>query len=287
MSPQPLVSIVVPVWQPRLDWLRPAVESALGQAEVEVEVLVVDDGCATPVRDLLGIADARLHVIRVAHGGVARARNAGLAAARGRYVRFLDADDVLERGSTARLLRLCGEDEQVVAYGATVMCDEELRPRRTVVSTLQGRILREALLGRFEVWIISMLFPRAVVDATGPFDTSFDHAADGDFVLRALEHADVRGEERVASFYRRHRGSATGDVAAGEAGLQLMLDRYFERHETERGTRLERQARAWVYLAAARGYRAHGQRRRALDRALRALRRDPGRVLPHLARGLR
>jgi glycosyltransferase involved in cell wall biosynthesis len=281
------VSIVVPVWKPRLDWLRAAVSSALTQADVSVEVVVVDDGCAVPIRDVLGISDSRLHLLRVAHGGVSRARNAGLDVARGRFIRFLDSDDVLERESTARLRRLCGEDDRVVAYGATTMCDEELRPRRTVVCTLQGRVLRDALLGRFEVRIPSMLFPRVVVDAAGPFDPSFTNAQDGDFVLRVLEHADVRGEDRVATFYRRHRGSATGDVAAGEAGLHRMLDRYFDRHENERGTLLERRARAWVYLASARGYRAHGRRRKAIDRALRALTRDPRRVLPHLARGLR
>jgi glycosyltransferase involved in cell wall biosynthesis len=281
------VSIVVPVWESRLDWLRAAVSSALAQADVSVEVVVVDDGCAVPIRDVLGISDARLRLLRVPHGGVSRARNAGLDVARGRFVRFLDADDVLERGSTARLRRLCGEDDSVVAYGATAMCDQELRPRRTVVCTLQGRVLQDALLGRFEVRICSMLFPRGVIDAAGPFDPSFAVAEDGDFVLRVLEHADVRGEGKVATFYRRHHGSATGDVSAGETGLHRMLDRYFERHESERGTLLERRARAWVYLAAARGYRAHGRRRQAIDRALRALTRDPWLVLPHLARGLR
>jgi len=282
-----MVSIVVPVWESRLDWLRAAVSSALAQADVSVEVVVVDDGCAVPIHEVLGIADARLRVLRVPHGGVSRARNAGLDAARGAFFRFLDADDVLERGSTARLRRLCGDDDRVVAYGATTMCDEELRPRRTVACALQGRVLRDALLGRFEVRIPSMLFPRVVVDAAGHFDPSFANAQDGDFVLRVLEHADVRGEAKVATFYRRHRGSATGDVAAGEAGLHHMLDRYFERHESERGTLLERRARAWVYLASARGYRAHGRRRQAIDRALRGLTRDPWRVLPHLARGLR
>ena len=127
------MSIVVPVWESRLDWLRAAVSSALAQADVSVEVVVVDDGCAVPIRDVLGISDARLRLLRVPHGGVSRARNAGLDVARGRFVRFLDADDVLERGSTARLRRLCGEDDSVVAYGATAMCDPELRPRRTVV----------------------------------------------------------------------------------------------------------------------------------------------------------
>ena len=43
----------MPVWQPRQDWLRPAVETALAQRDCPVELIVVDDGCPTPVADLL------------------------------------------------------------------------------------------------------------------------------------------------------------------------------------------------------------------------------------------
>jgi glycosyltransferase involved in cell wall biosynthesis len=283
----PLVSVIVPAWRPRADWLRTAVESAVGQRGVDVEVVVVDDGSPEPVAPALEGVDGRVRTIRVPHGGVARARNAGLVAAAGRVVRFLDADDALEAGSTARLLRLLDGRDDVIAYGATVMCEESLAPRRTVASTLEGDVLRAAVLGRFDVRIVSLLFPRRVVDLAGPFDPSLPRAEDGDFVLRALEHAEVRGETLPASFYRRHGASATADVAAGEAGLLGMLDRYFERHPEERGTALERRARASVYLAVARGYRAHGRRREAVDRALRALTRDPRRTVPALARGLR
>jgi glycosyltransferase involved in cell wall biosynthesis len=272
--------VIVPVWNPRPGWLREAVESALSQARSDVEVIVVDDGCPDPVGRLLdSLDDPRLRVLRIEHGGVARARNAGLAVARGRFVRFLDADDVLERGSTARLVSLASGRNDVISYGATVLCDPDLRPRRTVVCTLEGDVLDEALVGRFTVRLPAMLFPRQVVDAAGTFDPSFELSEDGDWLLRALVHAGVRGETETAVFYRRHGDSVTAtasaDVARGEAGLRLMIERHFARHPTLRGSRLHRRAHAWVDVVAAQAWAAQGDYLGAARRIASAFRHHP------------
>lgn len=73
-----------------------ALPSALGQQEVELEVIVVDDGSydETPEK-LAKLVDTRLHVIRhETNRGVAAARNSGIAAARGEWIAFLDDDDL-------------------------------------------------------------------------------------------------------------------------------------------------------------------------------------------------
>src|SRR2546425_555170 len=83
-----------------------------------------------------------MRVIRVAHGGISHARNAGIAEATGEHFRFIDADDVLEPWSTARLVRLAGaEPGGALAYGATLNCDEELRPLEAMRSDLEGWIV--------------------------------------------------------------------------------------------------------------------------------------------------
>ncbi len=71
-----------------------AVESALAQTLQAIEVIVVDDASAEPLR--LARADTRLQIIRrTSSTGVCAARNAGLSVARGRWVTFLDDDDEL------------------------------------------------------------------------------------------------------------------------------------------------------------------------------------------------
>jgi glycosyltransferase involved in cell wall biosynthesis len=280
----PLVSIVLPAWNPRKDWLHQSVASVLDQEGCELELLVVDDGSDTPVSELLeGIDDQRLRVVRVEHGGAAHARNEGIRCARGEFVRFADADDALEPGSTRRLVALAADGS--IAYGTTLVCDEELRPIGAKRSRLEGWIAEDCLLYRFDVRHMSMLFPRAVVDAVGEWDTSLHQCQDWDFVLRALEHAPVRGQQDVATFYRRHGNAQTANLAGALKYESLVVDRYFERHPEQAGTRLEREARANLLLVRARAAPALGNGRREQLRLLTcAFALDRRRTLRELTR---
>jgi len=276
----PEVSLVMPVWKPEPAWFREAVGSALGQRGCSLEFIVVDDGNSVPVSQLLAdVADPRLVIVRIAHGGVSRALNAGIGHARGEWIRFVGADDVLEPDSTARLVRLSGP-ERAIAYGSTLVCDTGLQPQRMIESAVQGEALLECLLGRFDVRIVSMLFPREVVAAAGPFDPAFEVNGDYDFVLRALEHAPVRGEQFVAMRYRRHGGSITAGPHAGKKRDLQALEKLLDRRPDLRGTRPERVARAAAHLNAARQLLLVGRRGAALREVAAALRVDPRRSLP-------
>lgn len=279
------MSIVLCAWEPRPDWFREAVMSALGQQDCELELIVVDDGSAEPVADLISdVDDLRIRVVRVEHGGLARARNAGIRAARGRFVRFADADDVLEAGSTARLLRLAAAGS-TIAYGSTLVCDEYLRPIGLKTSRLEGWVADQCLLYRFDVRHMSMLFPRNVVEAVGEWDTSLRQCQDWDYVLRALEHAPVRGEREVATYYRRHGASASTNLEAALHYESLVVDRYFERHPEGMGTKLEREARAKLLMVRADTARALGKGRRdQLKLIVRAFGLHPRRTAEELSR---
>jgi glycosyltransferase involved in cell wall biosynthesis len=275
-----LVSLVMPVWRPRSDWLHEAVASALDESACEVELIVVDDGNEQPVADVLAdVADPRLRVLRVEHGGPYAARNAALAIARGDYVRYVDADDVVQARSTGRLLALAESGPgETMAYGATLMCDEDLRPGRVVTADSEGDVAEECLLGGFEVFVVSILYPRAALDRAGPWEeTAFTVSGDWDYVLRALEQAPVRRLDEVVSLYRRHPASVTKSarVAAGAQAGKLVLDRYFERHPEQRGSALERRAYSNLHIARARAHAWARQPQLALRQLGMAARRDP------------
>lgn len=265
-------------WRPDPGWLHEAVRSALDDHGCPIELVVVDDGSPEPVADLLSdVTDPRLRVVRIDHGGTAAARNAGIAHARGRMIRFLDADDVVAAESTHRLASLIGDAHDVIAYGTTVVCDEELRPQRSIASQLEGDVVVPCLLGRFDVRHVSMVFPRQVVERAGPWADGFAVSPDWDFVLRCLEHATVRPDVETATYYRRHSSSQsrTAGVEEGERDRHRVLDRYFERHPDKRGTRLERSVRAAADLDRAEAYAAAGARRLAMRRLARAARAEP------------
>src|SRR5206468_151365 len=103
MSVEPRVTVCVPAFQ-AARFVREAVESALAQRGVDLEVVVFDDASTDgTIAALGGIDDARLRLFRQpANVGISQNRNSCIEVARGRYFAWLDADDVLCEGSLAR-----------------------------------------------------------------------------------------------------------------------------------------------------------------------------------------
>jgi len=92
------LSVVIPCYN-TARWVESAVLSALDQTLPQIEVIAVDDGSTDDTRHILWRirherGDARLRIIEQPNGGVCAARNAGLRACRGKYVGFLDSDDL-------------------------------------------------------------------------------------------------------------------------------------------------------------------------------------------------
>jgi glycosyltransferase involved in cell wall biosynthesis len=96
MEKQPLTSVVIPAYNAEL-FLERTLRSALRQTHSNLEVIVVDDGSTDKTRAIAAAAattDDRVRIISVPNGGVAKARNIGIAEANGEFVAFLDADDL-------------------------------------------------------------------------------------------------------------------------------------------------------------------------------------------------
>jgi glycosyltransferase involved in cell wall biosynthesis len=287
VTASPTVSLMMPVWRPNVAWLRDAVHSALAQEGCDLELLLVDDGNELPISELLAdLTDPRIRHVRVPHGGLSRARNAGQEAARGAYLRYIDADDLLEPGSTRRLLELLAGRTDHVAYGATLYCDEHMRPLWCMTSRMQGRLAQATLLGRVTIRPHAVLFPREIVERTGDWDGELVVSQDWDFILRAFEHATVVGDQRIATLYRRHGDSLTSRIDAGVRDARRIVAHYFERHPDHRGTGLERRARAMVDAKAARVYASRGRWSDAITPAARAAGTDPRALVAEAAQGL-
>ena len=90
----PTVSIIIPTYN-RVGYLSQAVDSVLAQTLVDWELIVVDDGSTDETSCYLeSLADPRIVALGQMNQGESAARNAGIAHARGRYIAFLDDDDL-------------------------------------------------------------------------------------------------------------------------------------------------------------------------------------------------
>ncbi len=101
-----LVSVIIPVYNTE-KYLSECVESVACQTYTNLEIILVDDGSTDScpaLCDGLSGKDGRITVIHKENGGLSSARNAGIAAARGEYVSFIDSDDVISPFFAERLL---------------------------------------------------------------------------------------------------------------------------------------------------------------------------------------
>ena len=114
------VSVIVPVYNAEKTLSR-SVESVLAQTELDWELWLVNDGSSDGSLALCReyeAADPRIHVIDKPNGGVGSARNAGLDAAAGEYVAFLDSDDAYEPNFLKTLLTLAKRESAPVVCGS-------------------------------------------------------------------------------------------------------------------------------------------------------------------------
>jgi glycosyltransferase involved in cell wall biosynthesis len=124
----PFFSIIVPVYNTK-QYLKRCVDSLLGQTFSAVEVICVDDGSADNSPAILeSCHDERLRIIRQDHGGVSRARNRGLLAARGSYILFTDSDDYVSVDMCRGLYRIIAEESpDLVVFGGRCFYHESFR----------------------------------------------------------------------------------------------------------------------------------------------------------------
>jgi glycosyltransferase involved in cell wall biosynthesis len=201
---EPRVSVALPT-RNRWPMLEQALDSALRQDGVEVEVIVVDEASSdvTPER-LPAVGDERLVVIRNDEPrGPGAARNAAIERARGEWVAFLDDDDILAPTSFRTQLA-GGADGRVLSYTGRVEVDDALtvvhRSRPADPADLGHKMLSNNPLGGPS----GVLVRRDVLRRVGGFDESFSALADWDLWVRvaALGPAGTAREPLLA--YRRH-----------------------------------------------------------------------------------
>lgn len=129
-------SVVIPVYN-RAELLGDAIRSVLAQSEQDFEIVVVDDGSKDdPARVAAGFADPRIRFHAQQNKGGGAARNAGIDLARGRFVAFLDSDDVYLPQHLATMRRLLEGTERTVGYARIVVDRGEgrtfLKPPRAI-----------------------------------------------------------------------------------------------------------------------------------------------------------
>ena len=231
-----LVSVIVPAYN-AARFLERTLQSALAQSHSALEVIVVDDGstddtCAIVER--IAAADARVRLVRQANGGVSRARNTGIAHARGSFVAPLDADDLWHPTKLAKQLRcLSGAPGSGVAYCYFAVIDEAdgvVMPRR-LYHTPTGHVYPQLTVGNIVGNASAPLVDRRLAVAVGGYDEAFrEGCEDLDFYLRLAERSAYALEPEFLVGYRRSRASMSMNIPKMERAVEQLTRKMLERH---------------------------------------------------------
>ncbi len=205
----PLVSIIIPCYN-SAPWLAQTLESALAQTWPDKEVIFVNDGSTDHSLAIARSFESRgVRVLRQSNRGAAAARNAGLAAARGDYLQFLDADDLLSTDKIAAQVRLLESREP----GHIASC----RWGRFVSDPSRARFVDDAVFHDFQpidyliihagekrmmhpaAWLVT----RSAAERAGPWNETLSLNDDGEYFARVvLASRGIAFSAAGASLYR-------------------------------------------------------------------------------------
>ena len=251
-QPAPVVSVIVPVYNAEA-FLAVCVGSIRAQSFPRWELILVDDGSTDGSPELcdgFAAADGRIRVVHRENGGVGAARNAGLELARGEYVAFADADDVLPQDSLqARLACMEGAGHAEGAEGAQAVdfviarygeFSDVINSAGPAVATLAGTSIvgvplgemptshvrtlnrRDGLLAiivsgeaRYQGYVHNKLFRRSIIrDAGLRFATDIAYNEDRLFCTEYALRCEVTAlSNDMVYWYRRHEASIMGALA--------------------------------------------------------------------------
>jgi glycosyltransferase involved in cell wall biosynthesis len=296
----PDVSVVIPTHN-RSGLLEQTLGTVLWQEDVDLEVIVVDDGSTDNTGTVVqSLNDPRVRLVR--HDvpqGVSGARNRGIADARGRWVAMLDDDDLWAPKKLASQLRAAEEAGRAWVYTGAVIINIDNRvigaapilPPETVAKGLRrANLVPGGCSG--------VLVRRDFLPGENAFDGSYYHFADWDLWIRLAARGMPAWVPEPLVGYRVHLGSASHDTEGMIAELGIIEVRYgepvdrvgFYRHVARVSLRGGRRRHALRYFARAaalgnRAYLRHGflsDVREVSDELLQALGRRSGLPIPSI-----
>jgi len=236
------VSVIIPAYNVA-GFIEACLASVQAQSLETWECIVVDDGSQDGTAERVAAApDRRVRLMRQPNQGVSAARNAGLAAARGRHVMFLDGDDLLHPTALERLLSaLDGHHGAVAAFGAFVKLlangapypqQKPLSQHRYPSGDVLSRMIEENFLANGGHVLVRTEAARQV----GGFDSRLRLSEDWEFWCRLAAAGEFLfiGAVPEVFYLRVHGGSSSGLLACAWENHQRSVDTVLNNPELQK-----------------------------------------------------
>lgn len=277
----PTVSVITPCYN-HGHYLPHAVNSILAQTFTGWEAVIVDDGSTDNTREVAAqFTDPRIRYIYQENRGLSAARNAGIRAAQGQFLAFLDADDEWEE----RFLEVCvralaGQVEMTAAVTLSRFIDENgaVLPR-TGGQVVNATRFRDRLLEGGFFPPNTVLIRAEAVHAVGLFDEELTSVEDWDLWLRiTADGGNLLSIAEPLARYRVSTGSMSTNAARMHANRMAVLAKHFgpPAGDPSSWPAEKRRGYAFAYRSAAYGYIAQREADQGWRHLARAAQIEPG-----------
>ncbi|WP_413162530.1 glycosyltransferase family 2 protein [Capilliphycus salinus ALCB114379] len=223
------VSVIIPTYN-RLPMLKEALDSIFSQDYPgEVETIVIDDNSQDGTSEFIAREYPDIHLISLKqNGGAAAARNRGLSVAKGRYIAFLDSDDLWEKNYLqSQISALEGKDKcfsvsNIVVWN-TVKNKKQIRVLQPNLQKYTSP-LHHLMVGNFIHIPSCAIFPRQVLEEVGLFDERIKRGEDADFYARCLiaNYTPIFTNQPLA-IQRKHNQGQSTDIKNQEERIKNRL----------------------------------------------------------------
>lgn len=216
-----LVSVIIPCYNCAAT-VAETIESVLAQDHREVEVIAVNDGSKDDTLAVLRGFGDRIRVVDQRNSGPPAARNAGMAAARGGYIAFVDADDIWLQGKVSAQVRHLEQNPDVgTTYTAWHVWEPDGDGRFSHPGHLVGPVVTDAIDPMLSGWLYgrllftselltsTVLLRRSLAERIGGFDLALWNGDDYDYWIRLSREAKISKLAAVGVLYRQLPGSVS------------------------------------------------------------------------------
>lgn len=249
----PEVSVVIPTYN-AAHYLVEAVDSVLRQSFQDFEILVMDDGSTDDTEEVARRYHSKVRYFSQQNSGVAIARNHGIERALGRYVAFLDADDIwAPHKLEIQLAAMADHKDYRICYSAFTITTADLTPISVNRSRRQAHALEDLLLrGNVIATPTTVMGERALFRASGGFDPALSQCADWDMWVRLAAQTDFLYIDEPLACYRRHGANMSRNAPLLERDSLRVLEKGFAMDGVADGLRARRRfALARNYMVVA------------------------------------
>lgn len=228
MTYAPTMSIVVPCYNASR-YIADTLETVLEQTLPDWEAIVVDDGSTDNSADIVEQfvqKDRRIRLLRKQNSGVSKTRNAGSAEANGKYLAFLDADDLWHPGYLERMAAHLNAWPHIgISFAIARIVDGEGKPTGSYSSMKSSGLDTFDFLSSNPTTTCSNLMVRKETFARlGGFPEDLCHAEDQLFLIKAhLAGICIEGCHEILVDYRVNNSGLSSDLEAMREGWETML----------------------------------------------------------------